>query len=355
MKSSSPRRVAIVVAGCLALFTGLLIGINIFVVVDQRVPYLIFSALLTFILTFVSIFYILNSFILDKIKPIYHTINTIKIPSDELFTNIEDKDILQEVRKEVIEWAQNRTKEIVQLKANEKYRKEFLGNVSHELKTPIFNIQGYVLTLLDGGIDDPEINQTYLKRTEKNINRLITIVNDLDTISRLETGELKMEYENFDILALVTEIYDMHEMMTVNNQIELRMDEPPRKPLCVYGDRKKITQVLTNLVVNSVKYGVAGGFTNVWFEEQDNKILINVEDNGIGIPASHLSRIFERFYRVDKHRSREQGGTGLGLAIAKHIIEAHNQKIYVSSTEGKGTIFTFTLDKSKYNGPNPKY
>lgn len=233
--------------------------------------------------------------------------------------------------------------EIDRLKVMEKYRKEFLGNVSHELKTPIFNIQGYVLTLLDGAIDDPEINRKYLERTEKSINRLISIVEDLETISRLESGELKLELENFNIVHLVEEVFETQEIRAKKRGIELEFEKKNRKPIMVHADKMKVFQVLTNLIANSIYYGKAEGKTLVSFSKTKEKVFIEIQDNGIGIAEEDIPRIFERFYRVDKSRSREQGGTGLGLAIVKHIIEAHGETIRVKSKPKKGSTFIFSL------------
>ncbi len=224
------------------------------------------------------------------------------------------------------------------------YRREFLGNVSHELKTPVFNIQGYVLTLLDGGLEDPTINKNYLIRAEKSVDRMITIIDDLEAISQLETGELQIEQERFDIVLLMKDVIDAQEMHATDKGIMLSIQDDA-KPIFVNADRFRIRQVLVNLIVNSVKYGKEYGETKIRFYDVGDNIRIEISDNGIGIGEEHLPRLFERFYRVDKSRSREQGGTGLGLAIVKHIIEAHSQTINVMSTEEVGTVFSFTLKK----------
>jgi two-component system phosphate regulon sensor histidine kinase PhoR len=220
-----------------------------------------------------------------------------------------------------------------------------LGNVSHELKTPVFNIQGYVLTLLDGGLEDETINRDYLARAEKSIDRMITIIDDLEAISQLETGELQIEPERFDIVALAKDVCEAQEMKATARGIILTVPDDSRQ-MFVYADRFRIRQVLVNLVVNSVKYGKEYGETRIRFYDAGEKISIEVSDNGLGMAKEHLPRLFERFYRVDKSRSREMGGTGLGLAIVKHIIEGHNQTINVMSTEGVGTVFSFTLKKA---------
>ncbi len=242
-------------------------------------------------------------------------------------------------------------KEIAELKANERYRKEFLGNVSHELKTPIFNMQGYILTLLDGGLEDPEINKKYLQRTEQNINRMISVVEDLETISKLEAHELKLSYSSFNIIKLIKEVIEMLEIRASENQIKLKFDTD-KKEIFVRADKDRITEVLMNLVANSIRYGKAHGRTKIQLIENRYSVRIDVIDNGIGIESKHLKRIFERFYRVDKSRSKKLGGTGLGLSIVKHIIDAHGQAITVKSTPNIGTSFTFTLDKSKQKHSN---
>jgi two-component system phosphate regulon sensor histidine kinase PhoR len=236
--------------------------------------------------------------------------------------------------------------EIQQLKQLEKYRKDFLGNVSHELKTPIFNIQGYILTLLEGGIDDPGINMLYLKRTERSIDRMISIIEDLEAISKLESGELELNLTRFNIYQMVEEVFDLQEVRAEKRNIKLKFGRTADRNIQVLADKPRIFQVVSNLIVNSINYGKDGGTTTVSFYDMDNLVLVEVRDNGIGIAERDLPRIFERFYRTDKSRSREQGGTGLGLAIVKHIIEAHNQTINVNSTLGKGTSFTFTLEKA---------
>ncbi len=287
----------------------------------------------------------INSFIKSKVKPIYKTIHHFK-PTKTEANLTREKDPFIEVNKEVADWMQGKTREIQQLKQMEKYRKEFLGNVSHELKTPVFNIQGYILTLLDGGIDDPDINMLYLNRTEKSIDRMISIIEDLEAISKLESGELEIKVEDFNLYQLIDDIFDLQEIRANEKNIELKLIKDGNKSLMVKGDKQKLFQVFSNLVVNSINYGKKGGKTIINTYDMDNRYLIEVKDNGIGISDGDLPRIFERFYRADKSRSREQGGTGLGLAIVKHIIEAHKQTINVTSTYGKGTSFTVTLDKA---------
>lgn len=225
------------------------------------------------------------------------------------------------------------------------FRKEFMGNVYHELKTPVFNLQGYILTLLDGGLEDPSINRLYLERSAKNINRMISIVEDLETISRLETETIALKSERFDLRRMVEEVLDASEVRAAGKRIRLTIATPGSGEMMVRADRKRIYQVINNLVINSINYGTEGGYTKVWMTSGPKKMLVEVEDNGIGIAEADQQRIFERFYRVDKSRSRDSGGTGLGLAIVKHIVEAHGHTVKVKSTPGKGTTFSFTLDR----------
>ncbi len=236
--------------------------------------------------------------------------------------------------------------ELKRLKDMERYRKDFLGNVSHELKTPIFNIQGYLLTLLDGGIDDPGINRLYLKRAEKSINRLNSIVEDLDSIARLDSGEFKLNPEIFNLMKVMEEVLDDHEMPARQRNIRINLDGPPGRAARVKADKRLIFEVIENLVSNSIKYGKEGGKTSISVSSKGNTLVVSVSDNGIGIAEKDIPRIFERFYRVDKSRSRESGGTGLGLSIVKHTLQAHKQNIYVRSRVGAGSTFTFSLEKA---------
>lgn len=300
---------------------------------------------LFFAMSFALVGHFINRFIKTKIKPIYKTIHTFK-PDTINSNDGEENPIITDINKEVADWMKDRNQEILELKQLEKYRKEFLGNVSHELKTPIFNIQGYILTLMEGGIDDPNINMLYLNRTEKSIDRMISIIEDLEAISKLEAGELELNYSNFNLIQLFDDVFDMQEIRANDKSIKLKYGKGFEKSIRVHADKERLFQVVSNLIVNSINYGKKGGQTIVNFYDMDNRILVEVKDNGIGISKENLVRIFERFFRADKSRSREQGGTGLGLAIVKHIIEAHNQRINVNSKLGEGTSFTFTLGKA---------
>lgn len=236
--------------------------------------------------------------------------------------------------------------EINILKDQENYRREFLGNISHELKTPLFTIQGYILTLLEGAMKDKKVREKYIIRAAKGVDRLISIVKDLDLITQFESGIKTVDKSKFNIYELVDNVFELMEFEAEKNNISLQTEKDENNPNYVYADKERIIQVLTNLVVNSIKYGTENGFTKVVVENSDNEnLLIKVIDNGEGIEEEHLPRLFERFYRIDKNRSRKKGGSGLGLSIVKHIIEAHNQQIFVKSEVGVGTEFSFTLSK----------
>ncbi|MBQ4407253.1 MAG: ATP-binding protein [Bacteroidales bacterium] len=255
--------------------------------------------------------------------------------------------IISQVNDDVAQWAQDKVNEITLLRDTEQFRREYIGNVSHELKTPLNNIQGYIETLIDGGLKDDEINMKYLVRTDRNISRLISIVEDLDTISKFETGMLKLEMEDFDLVEVVDEVLDFNDQKASAKHIALKLRNTTGSPVMVHADKNRIYEVINNLVVNSINYGNENGSTTVIISDIENRYLIDVKDNGIGIAEENLNRVFERFFRVDKSRSRDNGGTGLGLAIVKHIMEAHNELITVKSKIGEGTTFSITLKKAQ--------
>lgn len=320
--------------------------ISLILVIYALICYLLFpllnviiSSFLFFTFSFITIYYIIKYQFYQRIKVIYKNIYKFKGTSNINDLNLDNAD------KEAQEWADQKEEELAVLQKDENYRREFIGNVSHELKTPIFNIQGYIHTLIDGALYDKNVNMAYLERTSKSVDRMINIVEDLVTISKIESDRLDLEMENFDIVDLAKDIFDQTEMKAKKANLSISLDKE-YDPISVLADRDKIIQVFTNLVVNSIKYGKEGGETKVRFYEMGENILIEVADNGIGISQQNLPRLFERFYRVDKSRSRDQGGTGLGLAIVKHILESHNQVINVRSTEDVGTTFSFTLQKS---------
>jgi two-component system, OmpR family, phosphate regulon sensor histidine kinase PhoR len=299
------------------------------------------------IISFLTSYRALNHFIYKKIKLIYKTIHSLKVSSESKSEQIDmNKQIIEEVEEEVIEWAENWTEEMSVLKNMEEYRREFIGNVSHELKTPIFNIQGYLHTLLDGGITDPDINYKYLNYAANNTERMANIVADLGYISKFEAGKLQLEMVDYDIVKLVRDVLEDSELMASQKNISLNLKNNNQKPVMVCSDIESIRRVLVNLISNSINYGNKGGYTEISFFDLDDNILIEVTDDGKGILQEHLPRLFERFYRVDKGRSRTEGGTGLGLAIVKHIIEAHQQIINVRSDISVGSTFGFTLKKS---------
>ena len=332
MKINTPIRIAVFLSISLFIF-----AIIIFYFGKMKLD-ILFALPLFFLFTITLIYYTVKNFFHEKIKIIYKNIYKFKGTS-----NIKDLDV-ENVEKEAEEWADAKEQELMQMKKDENYRREFLGNVSHELKTPIFNIQGYIQTLLEGGIEDTSVNIKYLKRTNKSVDRMINIVEDLEAISRLETEETELDIQRFNIVNLVKEVFDQLEMKAQKANIILELTNESQIEH-VIADRDKIQQVFMNLVSNSIKYGKKEGKTRVRFFDMNNNMLIEVADNGIGIHEDSLDRVFERFYRVDKNRSREIGGTGLGLAIVKHIIEAHNQTINVRSTKDVGSTFSFILEK----------
>lgn len=299
-----------------------------------------------FVATYFIVKAVFSRYVKNSINPIFRTIHDAALSQRDLRRKIDTGEITAELDDEVKQWTKTQTAEIKKLKQMEKYRKDFLGNVSHEMKTPIFNIQGYILTLLDGGLEDKKINRLYLERTEKSINRLITIVEDLESISRLESGEFKLRFEKFNIVKLVEDVFEAEEMMARKFNIRLGFDGNYVKPIRVKADKERIMEAIGNLITNSIKYGKNNGRTKVGFREEEDIVWIEISDNGIGISEDDLPRIFERFFRVDKHRSRDTGGTGLGLSIVKHVIQAHKQTVDVSSVAGKGTTFVLSLEKA---------
>jgi two-component system phosphate regulon sensor histidine kinase PhoR len=289
--------------------------------------------------------YRVERFIYQRVKKIYDDVSLL---DSTTFSNVSVTTDMDTLTREVKKFATNKKLEIEMLKVREEYRREFLGNVSHELKTPLFTVQGYLSTVLDGGIKDKIMRQNYLERAEKGVERLIRIVEDLDMITKLEVGNLQLNTTTFDIVPLIQEVFDLLEMKASKKDIILMFDMKYSKPIYVDADKEKIEQVLINLIVNSIKYGKDKGTTEVSIEQlTKNLLLVRVKDDGEGIAPQHLPRLFERFFRVDKSGSRDAGGSGLGLSIVKHIIEAHEQKIYVESEPGQGAEFSFTIKKAQ--------
>lgn len=304
------------------------------------------TAVAVLVVVALAALFIIRKYVAYKLKPIYSIVLSRNVHTSEIFSELKDKRV-ENIGEELTAWADTNDKEIARLKEAESFRKQYLGNVAHELKTPIFNIQGYISTLLDGGLEDELINRKYLERAEKSIDRLINIVNDLDTISKLESSMNRLDMEKFDVVALAKEIAEQAEMEADKKHIKITVkgsDNLP-SPFWVQADKHYIGQVFVNLIINSIRYGKEGGQTRIHFRDMLDRILVEVEDNGLGIGKEELPRVFERFYRTDKGRSREQGGTGLGLAIVKHIVEAHGERITVRSEPGAGSTFSFTLRK----------
>jgi two-component system phosphate regulon sensor histidine kinase PhoR len=299
-----------------------------------------------FFFSFFLMQYRVEVFIYKRIKKLYDEVSLLDA------TSLQNKTVTTDVStltNDIRNFAKEKKIEIESLNVREEYRREFLGNISHELKTPLFTVQGYLDTLIEGGaIKDKTLRVKYIERASKGVERLINIVQDLDMISKFEVGDLNIDIEKFDIINEIQNVFDLLEMKADAKNIILMFDEKYISPIFVYADKDKIQQVLTNLVMNYIKYGKENGTTEIAVEKiSKTKILVRIYDNGQGIEQQHMSRIFERFYRINKSGSREEGGSGLGLAIVKHIIEAHNEKIFVQSTYQKGSEFSFTLKTSK--------
>ncbi|MDB0600939.1 ATP-binding protein [Tenacibaculum maritimum] len=326
------------------LSIGAVILAYLFILKTLSILTILISAILLFSISFFIIQYRAEHFIYQRIKKLYEDISILDV------NDLKRKKVTTDVEaltKSVQEFVQGKSEEIADLTERDSFRRDFLGNVSHELKTPLFTVQGYILTLIEGAADDKEIRDKYLERANKGVDRLTSIVKDLDMIAKLETDGMKMNIETFNILELVQNVFDLFEMKAKKRNITLKFDRVYEFPFFLKGDIERIEQVLINLVVNSIKYGKIGGVTTVSVESyNENKCIVKIVDDGEGVKQEHLSRLFERFYRVDQSRSREQGGSGLGLSIVKHIIEAHNETILLKSTYGEGSEFSFTLEKA---------
>ncbi len=300
-------------------------------------------AVISYVTSFFIIQYRVEKFIYKRVKKIYDDVTI--LDADDFHQKPITTD-MSTLTKEVQKFALDKKTEIEALNVRENYRKDFMGNISHELKTPLFTVQGYVLTLLDGAMDDEVVRKKYLERASKGVERLIYIVNDLDMINKLEVGDLNLAIETFNIVELTQSVFDLLEMKASKKNITLTFDMDYENPIWVSADKQRIQQVLTNLVVNSIKYGKEDGTTEVSIENLiKNKVIVRVTDNGEGIAEEYIPRLFERFFRVDKSGSRREGGSGLGLSIVKHIIEAHQERIYIESDFGVGSEFSFTMEK----------
>jgi len=325
-------------------------GIIIYLISDTSFPIVVFLAFLIGGLNYGVLIFLLEFFFYRRIRRIYRNIAALKTNQFERISLPEippnQNDPLENINYEIVDLANKSREEIKKLKDLEQYRKEFIGNVSHELRTPIFLVQGFIDSLLEGAIDDPNYNRLFLRKAVNNTERLVNLIQDLIAISQLETGQLQMEMKPFLIYELALEVIESLDLEARKKRISLEIRHSQQaRGVYVMADKERIRQVLINLVANSIRYGKEGGKTEVYFNVTAQKVKISVADNGIGISKEHLPRIFERFYRVDKSRSREGGGTGLGLAIVKHILEAHNQPIEAESEPEIGTTFMFYLDK----------
>lgn len=336
----------------LALLTAFVVALLVFLISLFLEPLLYISGIIfgiTFLVTYLMYYYTVNYFITRKIKLIYKFIYQTKATKREEFfyKNILPQKSIDEVNADVQKWAEEKKGEIELLETNERFRKEFLMNLSHELRTPIFTIQGYVETLLSGAIDDAEVNKKFLSNASKSIERLVRIVDDVNEISKLESGRIPMVAESFIIQEMAKDVFEEFALKASEKNINLEFKKGTESSLKVLADKAKIKQALVNLVENAIKYGKENGHVIVGFYQMDNKrVYIEVSDDGPGISEEHLPRIFERFYRADKSRNRAIGGTGLGLAIVKHIIDAHDQTINVRSKLDVGSSFGFTLDSN---------
>ena len=347
MAGQSPRSISIQAGIAVGLLTMVAVGVALWpdnIGQNWWLPPL--SATIVGAFCYLLVFRQLGFYIQDRVRVIYKTIRRFKGSSSNLNLDM-NNDIVEQVNRDVMSWAESQIDEITNLRETDTFRKEFIGNLAHELKTPIFNIQGFILTLLEGGMEDPEINRKFLLKAAKNVERMSGLLEDLDVITKMEAGNLDIELVSFDLLDIIRETIESLEPKAKRNNIDLSVIRGmDASKVMVKGDAAKLVQVLTNLIVNSINYGKEGGRTEVRYYDADDTVLVEVADSGIGIREEDLPRVFERFYRVDKSRSRHAGGSGLGLAICKHIIETHGQTINVRSTYGEGSTFSFTLEKA---------
>lgn len=330
----------------LTLLSVIVAGISYYFIAEHYgIKTIILSIIILFIVSFFIIQYRAEHFIYRRLKKIYEEVSILNVNDLKRENATTDIDILS---KRMQKFVEGKRLEIKSLTERDSFRRDFLGNVAHELKTPLFTVQGYILTLLEGAINDKKIRMKYLDRANKGVERLAAVIKDLDMIAKLENEGTKLNIEVFNILELIQNVFDLFEMKAKKRNITLLFDRVYEFPVFVKGDIEKIEQVLINLVVNSIKYGKPNGNTVVAVENyNDKKFIVKVIDNGEGIKKEHLSRLFERFYRVDQSRSREQGGSGLGLSIVKHIVEAHDENIFLKSTYREGSEFSFTIEKAR--------
>lgn len=344
-KNTSLSGIAFILTLSVSLFSGILIS-----VVSHNIIFTLGATIAVFILCFFLSRFLIEKFVYRKIKLIYKFIHQTKASKREEFykKSVLPKQSIEEVGEEVLQWADQRKAEMEMLEKNEAFRKEFLQNLAHEFKTPVFALQGYLETLIEGASENPEIRSKFLNNAYKNTERLINLVSDLDEITRLESGKQEMHYSNFVVQDLINEVFESLVIKSDPKKIRCQIKKGCETPISVHADKEKIRQVLINLVDNAIKYGNTEGYVEASvYRTDDDKVLVEISDDGIGIAEEHLSRIFERFYRTDYGRSRNIGGTGLGLAICKHIIEAHGEIIHVRSKPAVGTTFGFSLNAKK--------
>lgn len=346
MKIKKTYSYALLSALYLTMLSATIAAISYFFIVQHfGISTIIISISALFLISFLIIQYRTEHFIYRRLKKIYEDVSILDVDdirNDSVTTDID------KLSKRMEKFVEGKRLEIKSLTERDSFRRDFLGNVAHELKTPLFTVQGYILTLIEGAVNDKQVRTKYLERANKGVERLVAVIKDLDMIAKLENDGMKINITVFNILELVQNVFDMFEMKAKKRNITLKFDRIYEFPVFVKGDIEKIEQVLINLVVNSIKYGKPNGTTIIAVDSyNENKFIIKVNDNGEGIKQQHLPRLFERFYRVDQSRSREQGGSGLGLSIVKHIIEAHNETILLKSIYGEGSEFSFTLEKAK--------
>jgi two-component system phosphate regulon sensor histidine kinase PhoR len=328
--------ISLILGGSICLFEWIFFEINLLSI--------LLFVLISFFVSFFLIQIRVEIFIYRRVKSIYDSVSLLdsaSLSKSKITTDISS------LKSEVEKFAKDKKLEIETLLVRENYRKEFMGNISHELKTPLFTVQGYILTLLDGAIKDKKVRKKYLNRASKGVDRLLYIVKDLDMITKLETGDLNLHQDDFDIIEMIENVFELLEMKSAKKEISIALEKNYVRPVLVHGDKERIQQVLTNLIVNSIKYGKKKGKIFVSIEDlNEDHLIIKIKDDGIGIEKEHIPRLFERFFRVDKSGSRKEGGSGLGLSIVKHIIEAHREKLAVESEFGVGSTFSFTLKKA---------
>ena len=346
MKINTPFQFTVLSSLVSSVFVVLLLFLTFEKGLGYSLAYTVYLLLLFCLFIFLSltIYFLLEIFINQKIRLLYRMIHNYKMSNIDMEINMKE-DILLATEDDILKWANKNRSELIKLKEEEKFRREFVGNLAHELKTPIFSIQGYIITLIEGGLEDESVNKIFLNRALKGVERMNKIISALDLITKFESERVNMEFANNNIVEICKDIYESLELKAKESKINLRFSDQYDSPIFVKCDKDKIGQVIQNLVMNAISYSKEKGDVIISFSDLGSTVLVEVEDNGLGIDQSNLSRLFERFYRVDKSRARNEGGSGLGLAIVKHIIEAHGHSIQVRSTLGKGSVFYFSLTK----------